>query len=147
MMKYQSRLKQAIIFFILAFIFYACSAKPSYPEVQAQGEVIKLDIRAFKEAEPVFYSYMHRGKRIDFFVLAMNGTIQSYFDACARCYPKKMGYQHIDGKLLCRACGMRFSLDSLDGIGSCYPIPLKGRVEGENYIIDKKDIIKGAGYF
>lgn len=143
-------MRQTVVFIILVFVLCSCSEKSSYPEAPVSGDVIKLKTAALKEAEeagPLFLSYLHNGKRIVFFVLKTNGNVQSYFDACAKCSPFKLGYRFSKGELLCRACGMRYPVESLRGIGSCYPIVLEGRVEGDNYIIEKAKVIAGERYF
>jgi uncharacterized membrane protein len=107
-----------------------------------------VSLEGLSGESPVFYSLSHEGAEIDFFVLEVDGEVQSYFDACIKCYPKKMGYRAEGDEVVCRACGVRYSVHDLrGGLGSCRPIPLEGRREGEHYIMEKKDIIKGARYF
>lgn len=134
------------IFIIIALVLGGCAEKPSYPEAPVSGELIRLDIPDSRG--PVFYSYTHEGRRIDFFLVKVNGSVESYLDACKKCYPKKLGYRPDGGEILCRACGLRFPLNKLrEGVGSCQPIALKGRLAGDSYVIEKKDIISGAAYF
>jgi uncharacterized membrane protein len=142
-----NRIKAGLIVLALALAIFACNEKRSYPESPQAGDGVSIALSALGEAEPLFLSYHHEGKRIDFFVLKIGGGVQSYLDACAKCAPKKLGYHPDGGDMVCRACGMRYPLDALKGIGSCYPIPLEGKVEGDNYIIEKENIIKGKRYF
>lgn len=130
----------------IALLLGACAEKSTYPEAPVSGEVIRLRV---PEAEgPVFYSFPYGGKRINFFLVKVEGRVESYFDACRKCYPKKLGYRPDGGQVLCRACGLRFSLEELQGgIGSCHPIALKGALLGDAYVIEKQEIIKGAEYF
>jgi uncharacterized membrane protein len=132
---------------LLALAFASCSRKPEYPAAPASGEAIKFSISKLAEGKPAFHSLEHEGTRIDYFVLKVNGTVESYFDACAKCYPKKMGYRAEGQELVCVACGQRFPVKGLKGIGSCYPLPLKGTTEGDTYAIDRKELIRGAKYF
>jgi uncharacterized membrane protein len=139
-------MRRASILLIIALLLGACAEKPPYPEAPVSGEVIRLGIP--ENQGPVFYSFSHGGKRIDFFLVKVGGRVESYFDACRKCYPKKLGYRPDGEKVLCRACGMRFGLDELrGGMGSCHPIALTGRLLGDAYVIDKEEIIKGAAYF
>ena len=126
----------------------SCAKKPAYPEAPVSGETITIDIKTLKEETPVFYSMRHKGKRIDFFVVKMKGEAQSYFDACAKCYPEKLGYR-VDGQyVICRKCDIRYSMESLKaGFGSCYPIALRGKTEGGKYLIDKKTVMEGEKLF
>ncbi|MDP2168368.1 MAG: Fe-S-containing protein [Thermodesulfovibrionales bacterium] len=132
---------------VILLALYSCSKKPEYPASPGQGDVIKINLKGLKKGEPLFLSLPYNSKRIDFFVLRINGTVQSYFDACIKCYPKKLGYRLEGGSLICKACGMRYPIEGLKGVGSCYPIGLEGRVEGENYIIEKETVIEGWRYF
>ena len=142
-------MRQTVVFIVLVLALCACVEKPDhYPLARLSGDAVRLDTAALKEGEPLFLSYLHNGKRINFFVLMIKGGVQSYFDACAKCAPKKLGYGFSDGGLRCRACGMRYPVDGLEGIGSCYPVKLEGRVSaGGNYIIEREKVVAGKKYF
>lgn len=135
------------VFLTMSLVLAACAEKPTYQEVGLAGDEVVIALDGLREAEPVFYSFHHEGKKIDFIVLKIDGEVQSYFDACAKCFPKKLGYRAADGELRCVACGERYPLDDLRGIGSCYPVLLEGKPVGQNYIIKKAAIIRGARYF
>jgi hypothetical protein len=139
-------MRQALIFIAIALTLGACSEKAPYQEAHVSGGAVRLGIPA--DEGPVFYSFTHGGKRIDFFLVKVDGRVESYFDACRKCYPRKLGYRPDGGEVLCRACGMRFPLDELrEGVGSCHPIALQGRLSGGAYVIEKGEIAKGAAYF
>ncbi|TAL22739.1 MAG: DUF2318 domain-containing protein [Nitrospirae bacterium] len=140
------RLISLSILFIL--LMTSCAKRPAYPEAPVSGETITIDIKTLKEETPVFYSMRHKGKIIVFFVVKIKGEAQSYFDACARCYPEKLGYR-VDGQyVICRKCDIRYSMESLKaGFGSCYPIALRGKTEGGKYLIDKKTVMEGEKLF
>lgn len=134
---------------ILSILLIAsCAKKPVYPDAPVSGETITIDTKTLKEEAPVFYSLRHKGKRIDFFVVKMKGEVQSYFDACAKCYPEKLGYRADRQFVICKKCDIRYSIESLKtGFGSCYPIALRGKAEGDRYLIDKKSVIEGEKLF
>jgi len=137
-----------VILLLPILMLTSCAKKPIYPEAPVSGEAIMIDIKTLKETPPVFYSFRYKDKRIDFFVVKVNDEVQSYFDACAKCYPEKLGYRHDKQYIVCKKCDVRYSIESLKiGIGSCYPIILKGKTEGDKYIIDKKSVIEGEKYF
>ncbi len=126
----------------------SCAKKPVYPDAPVSGETITIGIKTLKEEAPVFYSLRHKGKRIDFFVVKMKGEVQSYFDACAKCYTEKLGYRVDRQFVICKKCDIRYSIESLKtGFGSCYPIALRGKAEGDRYLIDKKSVIEGEKLF
>lgn len=141
-------MRQFFISLLSILLLVSCAKKPVYPEAPVSGEAIVIDIKDLKEMLPVFYSLHYKDKRIDFFVVKVNEEVQSYFDACAKCYPQKLGYRTDGEYVVCKACNVRYSIDSLkSGIGSCYPIVLRGKVEGDRYIIDKKDAMEGERFF
>lgn len=132
---------------LLALVLFACARTPTYPEAPREGDSVRVGLAELQEARPVFFTFTHEGKKIHFLVLRINNEIQSYLDACAKCYPKKLGYRLVDGRLQCVACGEQYPLDELGGVGSCYPLPLEGKIEGDSYVIKIEDIIKSKRYF
>lgn len=142
-----------MIFFIpalvIAFATTSCNRSPGYEEAPLNGSGdIAIDIKTLAEKVPQFYAYVFNGRRINFFLVRINGDVESYFDACAMCYPKKMGYRVEGGEIICRACNLRYAIEELrTGKGSCHPIALPGRTENGFYIITKGDIKAGWGYF
>lgn len=139
---------KGLIMVSVLLLFFACSGKPVYPEAASGGDYVKIELRNIEGVKPVFYTFYNNRKGINFFVVKVNGIVQSYFDACAKCYPKKAGYRIDSDRVGCRACDIRYSIyDLKDGIGSCYPIKLAGRMEGETYLIAKKELLKGDKYF
>ncbi len=132
---------------ILALALASCADKPSYPEAAGAGEEVRFSINTLEEGKPVFRSLEYEGTKIDYIVLKTDRGVESYLDACAKCYPKKRGYRAAEDYLVCVACGKRYPIKKLTGIGSCYPIPLKGSTAGDGYIIEKMELIKGKKYF
>lgn len=127
-------------------IVLSCDKKPSYKQAPFDGSSVVIDVRNMKEGTAEFYSLVLDGKRINFFLLKIKGTIHSFFDACLECYPRKLGFR-IDGRYaVCRACNVRYPIDELR-IGGCYPIRLKGSIEDGRYIIAKEDLKAGYDYF
>jgi uncharacterized membrane protein len=137
----------ALLFF---FLFVSCSRQPVYPGAPQSGELnaVVIDAKALKDEEPVFYTFGHKGKKINFFVLRVNERIISFFDACIKCYPRRQGYRAETGYLVCRACNVRYPIGEIEkGLGSCYPIKLEGYTEGDKYIIPFPMLIKGEEWF
>lgn len=134
------------IMFALMFIVTACG-KPQYQGPPMRDGKIVINAGEIKENEVRFYGYAIGKKRIDFFVLRVNGRMEAYLDACARCWPQKMGFRVKDGMLHCLACNEFYALDSLKGIGSCYPMPIKGEIIKGEYVIDPEELKAGARYF
>jgi len=132
----------------LVLLFSACAKKPVYPEAPSDSTSIRIARADIPEKMPRFFSYTENTRRINFFLLRRNGKIESYFDACGKCYAQKLGYRVENERVVCRACDVSYHLEDLkEGIGSCYPIKLEGRVEGDTYVIGKDAILKGEKYF
>ncbi len=132
----------------MAIFLLGCSKMPVYPEAAYSGYGVKIPLNDLEEKKPVFFTF-HDGKnKINYFVVKTDGSYQSYFDACAKCYRKKNGYRLEGSRIICRACDVNYSVNDLkEGIGSCYPIKLEGRVEGDVYVIDKEAILAGGKFF
>jgi uncharacterized membrane protein len=142
-------MKQIIIILLgMGLLFPACSKKPVYPAAPFEGNSVRIELAEIPEQKPVFFTFSANTRGINFFLLKTNGDVESYFDACGKCYPRKLGFRLEGNRVICRACDVSYHLEDLkDGIGSCYPIKLKGRVDGHTFVIDKQDILKGEKFF
>jgi uncharacterized membrane protein len=141
-------MKNIVFALSIVICLYACAKKPVYPEARFDGEQVRIVLSGLKERMPAFFTFRAEDKGINYFVVKVNGSVQSYFDACAKCYPKKLGYRIGGDRIVCRACSVRYEVTDLkDGIGSCYPIKLPGRIEGKTYVISRKDILAGGRFF
>jgi len=141
-------MKRISILLGIILLLAACSKKPVYPEAPFDGSSIRIELAVLPEKKPVFFTFFSNKLGINYFLLKRNGNIESYFDACGKCFPRKLGFRLADDHVVCRACDVSYRLDDLkDGIGSCYPIKLKGRVEGKTFVIDRKDILEGERFF
>lgn len=80
--------------------------------------------------------------------MKLDERIISFLDACASCYNHKRGYHYADKSVTCRFCNMKFSIYQLEkGLGGCYPIQIKGTVQGSIYSIPIKTLSDSAGKF
>ena len=141
-------MKRLSILLGIILLLSACSKKPVYPEAPFDGNGIRIDLSSLPEKKPMFFTFFSDKLGINYFLLKRNGNIESYFDACGKCFPRRLGFRHAEDHVVCRACDVSYRLDDLkDGIGSCYPIKLKGRVEGKIFVIDKKDVLEGERFF
>ena len=138
-------MKYACIIFI-AIMVMGCARKPEYPKAPVTDDNVIIEIKTLNDMQPVFYTLQSEGRRYDFFVQSINGEIAAYLDACYKCAPKQKGFRVEGRKLHCNACGESFRLDSLDGVGSCYPLTLKGEIIGGNYLIKVSEIIRKTRY-
>jgi len=122
-----------VLFF---FCIAACAQQPLYPEPVRKGAVVSVDIAALQESVPQFYSYNSLGRTVRFFIIKIDGRVLSFLDACMKCHPKKRGFRFDSGSVICRACDERFPVSEIEkGFGSCYPIRIEGKVQGQQYLI------------
>ena len=89
------------------------------------------------------------GTLIKYFVLkSSDGVIRAAFDACDVCWRSGKGYFQEGDNMVCRNCGRRFASVKVNEVkGGCNPAPLMRKVEGENLVIQAKDILEGRQYF
>jgi len=121
--------------FLVLILITGCARKPEYREAPVVKDEIAVSISTLTGKTPVFFSYIHEGKRYDFFVQSVDGEVRAFVDACFKCAPKQKGFETERGRLRCRACGESFQLENLSGIGSCYPIPLSGELREGTYFV------------
>jgi uncharacterized membrane protein len=120
----------------LVLLVTACSHQPAYPPPFISGKDAVVDVFTLEQEVPRFFTYRYQGKNISFFVIKLHDKVVSFLDACASCYPHKLGYRCEDGSMVCRACGLKFSVYKLEkGLGGCYPIRIEGRLENGKYLI------------
>ena len=130
------------------YILTSCAKGPSYIQAPFNGYTSEIEVSTLMQKQPEFYSLSIEGKKISFFLVMVNGEIQSYFNACKECYPKKLGFSFYEGYMKCRSCNERWPLESLrHGIGGCYPIPLKGVLKGNKYVIAREAFLEGMQFF
>jgi len=129
-------------------ILISCAREPSYIQAPFNGYTSEIDVSTLMPKQPRFYSLSIENKKISFFLVKVNGGIQAYFNACRECYSKKAGFRFEDGFIKCKSCSERWPLESLqDGIGNCYPIPLKGALKGPKYVITREVLLEGLKFF
>jgi uncharacterized membrane protein len=128
---------RAGVLLLVCFLFIAaCTRQPVYPEPERVGTDVSLDVRGLQDGVPEFYTLHHMDRAITFFVVKIDGRVLSFLDACMKCHPKKLGFRFDDGSVSCRACDESYPVSDIErGFGSCYPIKLQGRTDGEKYYI------------
>lgn len=119
----------------------SCSSRSTYSAPPVRDGVVTVKTSEIAEGKPVFYSIDIGGEKINFFIVRIDGKIESYLDACRKCYPYRKGYR-IDGTALeCVYCGVHYPLKELkEGLGSCSPVILHGGQEGGEYRISVETI-------
>jgi uncharacterized membrane protein len=133
---------------LLLIILSACSRQVSYPSPVRIGSDIVIDTSSLELEVPKFYTFRFQEKKVNFFVIKMDDSLNSFLDACASCYSHKQGYRCENNAVICSYCNVRYPLSKLGkGIGNCYPIKIEGRMEKGKYLISVDTLEKAADKF
>jgi len=136
-----------ISFFLISFCA-SCSRQPVYPEPSLKGSEVAIEVKKLRPENPLFLTYRHHRKNINFFVLKIDDKVVSFLDACMSCYPSKRGYRFDGGYITCKTCDIRYSLAEIEeGVGSCSPIRLEGHLQDGNYLIPVSLLEESADKF
>ncbi len=120
-----------------------------YPLAETQDGAVRFPLSTFDDYRAHYYTYMHQGRPIEFFVLkSKDGLVRAAFNACDVCFLSKKGYTQDGDYVVCNNCGRRFPADEINDVhGGCNPSPLARVVEGDTLIILEEDLVRGLGYF
>jgi hypothetical protein len=120
-----------------------------YPLVVADSGAVRLDLSAFDDYKAHYFTYMHEGRPIEFFVLkSKDGVVRAAFNACDVCFASRKGYSQDGEYMVCNNCGQRFPADQINVVrGGCNPSPLDRTVQGDTLVISVEDILSGLDYF
>lgn len=133
---------------VLVLFLQSCNKQPLYQAPVIIDDKVVVNTSQLIDKRPVFYSYNYNKKRINFFVIKIDGKVSSYLDACAECYPKKLGFGFDDGSIYCRACNVKYPIDNIEkGFGSCYPIRITGEEREDKYFIPLKALQERSDKF
>ncbi len=135
---------------VLAALSFATMASgPRVTWVEA-NPVITIDTEGLKPGEAQFFGYRDpAGDKIRFLLARdSSGRVHSVCDACQRCYMYGKGYAISHGNLICRACGNRYRLDTMEaGVASCAPVKLPFQMTGQTATIKPADLERERGLF
>jgi uncharacterized membrane protein len=133
---------------LLLAVLVSCTSRPEYRAPVTRGDEIIIDASQLKNGEPSFFTFSSGSQRTDFFVIRNGGAVESYIDACRKCYQHKQGFRADGHYLTCRFCKERYPIDALKtGSGSCHPLPLKGELRSRYYVIKISEVKKASRYF
>jgi uncharacterized membrane protein len=110
---------------------------------------VTYPVAMFADGQARHFAYKEDGHDIKYFVLkSSDGVIRAAFDACDVCWPAGKGYYQDGDVMVCRNCGRRFASVRVNEVkGGCNPAPLYRTVEGDQLVIQVKDIVDGKRYF
>lgn len=127
----------------------ATAGHEPYPLAAAEDGLVRFPLSTFDDYQAHYYTYMHNGRAIEFFVLkSKDGVVRAAFNACDVCFLAKKGYTQDGDEMVCNNCGRRFPADQINDVqGGCNPSPLNRTVDGDTLVIRADDIIGGLDYF
>jgi uncharacterized membrane protein len=114
-----------------------------------QSGSLAYAVADFNDGQARHFQYVVGKQTITYFILkSSDGIIRAAFDACDVCWPAGKGYVQQGDQMICRNCGRKFDSVRINEVkGGCNPAPLKRRIEGNQLIIEKTDILDGLRYF
>jgi uncharacterized membrane protein len=87
------------------------------------------------------FSIRQQGRAYRFIVISRpDGEVVAALDACEIC--PDYGYVQRGEHVICKYCSTPIPLLSLGQPGGCNPIPLKYKLEGDDLVISKNEIVK-----
>jgi uncharacterized membrane protein len=123
--------------------FFITSQAPSFISVGSDSDLVMIPTDTLGREQVKFYSYRDRAGEELRFILARDssGEVHAAMDACQRCYTYHKGYIWSHGYLVCRFCGNRYKLHTMEsGLASCVPVKLSIRVTTRGVNIKSADL-------
>lgn len=144
-------MKIRVLLLILILSFYpgcSLSVQPEHRFIGAKDGIVKIGLSELKDKKAYFFTYLNGKKRINFIVIKNQDGVWTAFDACNKCYSRKLGYRQDRDSIICKYCNNIFSLEKIrEGFGSCIPVRLNSSSEMGFLIIKVKDLLEGEKYF
>ncbi|WP_203471984.1 Fe-S-containing protein [Dissulfurispira thermophila] len=129
------------MFFAIFLFLISCSQKISFLEPSTVGEDVVINIDNLTEKSPIFYKTKIDDTTIEFFVIKVKGQTHAYLNRCRRCFNSGLGFAFDKEYMRCKSCNIIIPIDELsEGIGSCYPIHVNGRLINGQYHIARKGL-------
>jgi uncharacterized membrane protein len=120
-----------------------------YVATGATVSQITYPVALFQDGQARHFEHKEDGFTVKYFVLkSSDGIIRAAFDACDVCWPAGKGYYQDGDVMVCRNCGRRFASVRVNEVkGGCNPAPLHRTVEGDQLVIQVKDVLEGKQFF
>ncbi|MBF0342655.1 MAG: DUF2318 domain-containing protein [Nitrospirae bacterium] len=133
---------------VLGLMLFSCSSQSGFLTPAQRGADLVFSVRSLAPEIPVFYTYRYKNKKINFFVIKIDGRVLSFLDACKACYHNRLGFEFHDGYVMCRSCKNSYAIRDIEkGLSSCYPIRIEGRLEDDTYMISVSTLENMADMF
>jgi uncharacterized membrane protein len=113
------------------------------------ADAVRIPLTALDSGKALFLSLESDDRRIYYFALkSRDGAYRAAFDACDVCFKSNRGYRQEGDLMVCNNCGQTFPSNRIGEIkGGCNPHPLARKIEGQDLVIRKADILAREDYF
>jgi len=117
--------------------------------VVQNADVVRIPLKALDSGKALFLSLESEGRQFYYFALkSRDGAYRAALDACDVCFQSNRGYRQEGDLMVCNNCGQTFPSNRIGEIkGGCNPHPLARRIEGQNLVIGKAEIVSRKDYF
>lgn len=125
------------------------SAPASQTPAQQQGSAVKIPIADLSGTAKFFEYSLSDGRVLRFFaVKSADGVYRTALDACDMCYHAKKGYRQEGNNMICNNCNLPFAVSRIgDVAGGCNPVGLPNKADGNQILINARELESRAGYF
>ena len=143
-----------ILLLLIAVVLNGCSSSGS-SGVKSSGQLTptngKLGIPVADISDGKAHHFQVKsddGTMVTFFVLkSADGILRAAIDACDVCYRSGLGYYQEGDNMVCKNCGQKFASNKINVIkGGCNPAPLNRTVQGDQLVIQMRDINMNSWY-
>lgn len=121
----------------------ACSERSgdSLTKVPDNDQNIVINVEQLSGKKPRFYEINAGNKKIEFFVVKLDGQPGAYLNRCRKCFNSGLGFSFEEDTVRCKTCNEKFPLSELPtGVGSCHPIRVMGILNGGKFVIERKAV-------
>lgn len=119
-----------LIALLILLSFLSCANESAVFTEVPEGQDVVLAAGDLVDNVPRFYRQKVGADEIEFFVVKIGGVPGAYLNRCRKCFASGRGFSFDAPLLRCRTCNETFPVESVStGIGSCFPIHIKGTSE------------------
>ncbi|MBF0328502.1 MAG: DUF2318 domain-containing protein [Nitrospirae bacterium] len=134
---------RVFLLLLCVFLIAACSEKSgnSFTKIPDNDQSIAMKVEQLPEKTPRFYEISSGNKKIEFFVIALDGKPGAYLNRCRKCFNSGLGFRFNEDIITCKTCNESFPLTEIPtGVGSCHPIRVKGNLSDGSFIVERKAV-------
>lgn len=134
---------------VAGWMFTGSGVADSHAKVAPVSGEVRIDVSSVSDGQAHYFKLATAKGDIKFFVVkSIDGIVRAAFDACDVCYREKKGYRQAGDMMVCNNCDQEFRTDLVNQVkGGCNPAPLSRRLDGQQLVINERDLLSGSWYF